>query len=140
MAPAVGTGPENFGGQRVYANLDILGKSGYYSLLFINDVELSREALHVLRVKEEIDINQAAHWAMNLGCDKLAESLYRTMLHCEGQGSIRVNGLRFRRERIEGRTNNSYQAVLNLSNKERISIIEKAVHSCIEFNGGIGTI
>ena len=92
----------------------------------------------MLRVKGEIDINQAAHWAMNLGCEKLADSLYRTMLHCEGQRSIRVNGLRFRRERIEATTNNSYQAVLGLTNKERISIIEKAIHSCIEFNGGIG--
>ena len=58
---------------------------GYYSLLFSDDEHLARMALKELVQNDQITINQAAHWAMNLGDDRLTNTLYTRL----GTGSMR---------------------------------------------------
>ena len=105
-------------------------------LLFVNDEQIGK-ALSEIRNSDEIELNQAAHWAMNIGDQNMADTLYTQLKNMETQGRELTRGLKFRRERRRG-AENCYQEVLNLSGREKEEIIQQARNTSIEFIGGIG--
>ncbi|MCB4431194.1 hypothetical protein ETE01_01200 [Synechococcus sp. HB1133] len=98
---------------------------------------MARKALEVLVNAGELSLNQAAHWAINLGHEELADSLYTKLDPKEDEEVKTMRAIEFRRSRKK-RVKNCYQEIVNLTEAEKREVINKAIRSGIELNGGIG--
>ena len=107
MERADGIVPGNSDVQKGDAKYRKLSKGGIYTLLFSDDEKMARSALTSLSHEGRISINQAAHWAMNVGHRELSDILYDKLKE-HGKNSNSVRGLKFRRERKK-RNKNCYQ-------------------------------